>query len=115
MSVFFAQHLFDYDFASNNGGWQWSASVGTDATPYFRIFNPILQQKKFDPEGVFIRRWLPELSNVKTPMLHKQNILLDNNYPISQIDLKSSRTQAIQNFEQARMQSQILNSTLQTN
>jgi deoxyribodipyrimidine photo-lyase len=60
----FMQHLLDGDPASNNGGWQWTAGTGTDAAPYFRIFNPITQSKKFDPAGVYIRRWLPELANV---------------------------------------------------
>ena len=54
---FFAKMLVDYDFASNNGGWQWAASTGTDAVPYFRIFNPLLQAKRFDPEGTFVRSW----------------------------------------------------------
>ncbi|WP_027854237.1 deoxyribodipyrimidine photo-lyase [Marinobacterium litorale] len=61
---FFMQHLIDGDFASNAGGWQWSASVGADAAPYFRIFNPQAQGEKFDPEGEFVSRWLPELSQV---------------------------------------------------
>lgn len=57
---YFAQHLLDFDLAANNGGWQWSASTGVDAQPYFRIFNPTLQAKRFDPEGEFIREYLPE-------------------------------------------------------
>ena len=60
----FWRHLVDGDHASNNGGWQWAASTGTDPQPYFRIFNPILQGKRFDPEGTWIRRWVPELANV---------------------------------------------------
>lgn len=67
---FFMQHLIDGDLGSNNGGWQWSASTGTDAAPYFRIFNPITQSKRCDPDGVFIRRWLPELSEVKGDVIH---------------------------------------------
>ncbi|WP_315982612.1 FAD-binding domain-containing protein [Aliamphritea spongicola] len=55
--AFFMQHLVDGDFAANNGGWQWSASVGCDAAPYFRVFNPLRQSEKFDPEGLFIRRF----------------------------------------------------------
>ena len=57
---YFMRKLIDADLASNNGGWQWSASTGTDAQPYFRIFNPISQAEKFDPEGAYIRRYLPE-------------------------------------------------------
>ena len=67
---FFAQHLNDYDLAANNGGWQWAASTGCDAQPYFRIFNPILQSQKFDPQGRFIRRYLPELARVPDKHLH---------------------------------------------
>ena len=67
----FMQHLIDGDPASNNGGWQWSAGTGTDAAPYFRIFNPVLQGKKHDPEGVYIRRWVPELADVDDKHIHE--------------------------------------------
>ena len=67
---FFAQHLMDYELASNNGGWQWSASTGTDAQPYFRIFNPLLQSKKFDPSGAYIRRYVPELKWMSDKDIH---------------------------------------------
>lgn len=67
----FMQHLVDGDPAANNGGWQWTAGVGTDAAPYFRIFNPILQSEKFDPHGDFIRRWVPELQNVPNQYIHQ--------------------------------------------
>ncbi len=67
---YFMQHLIDGDPASNNGGWQWSAGTGTDAAPYFRIFNPVLQGKKFDPQGTFVRRWVPELSKVPDAFIH---------------------------------------------
>jgi deoxyribodipyrimidine photo-lyase len=60
----FMEMLVDGDFAANNGGWQWSAGTGTDAAPYFRIFNPLTQARKFDPEGAFVRRWVPELARV---------------------------------------------------
>ncbi|MCC5828720.1 MAG: deoxyribodipyrimidine photo-lyase [Phycisphaeraceae bacterium] len=66
----FMRHLVDGDLASNNGGWQWSASTGTDAAPYFRIFNPISQSKRFDPEGEFIRRYVPELRGVEGDAVH---------------------------------------------
>jgi deoxyribodipyrimidine photolyase len=60
------QQLIDGDPAANNGGWQWTAGTGTDAAPYFRIFNPSSQGSKFDPDGVYVRRWLPELAAVPT-------------------------------------------------
>ncbi|MBN1564654.1 MAG: deoxyribodipyrimidine photo-lyase [Anaerolineae bacterium] len=66
----FMQHLIDGDPAANNGGWQWSAGTGTDAQPYFRIFNPVTQSKKFDPDGTYIRRWVTELRNVPTRFIH---------------------------------------------
>ncbi len=67
---YFMQRLVDGDFASNNGGWQWSASTGTDAAPYFRIFNPVSQSRKCDPRGEFIRRWVPELAGVAGDEVH---------------------------------------------
>ncbi len=66
---YFMQQLIDGDFAANNGGWQWSASTGTDAAPYFRIFNPVTQAKRFDPDGAFVRRWVPELEGVDSRTL----------------------------------------------
>jgi deoxyribodipyrimidine photo-lyase len=67
---FFMQHLVDGDPAANNGGWQWTAGTGTDAAPYFRIFNPVLQGKKHDPDGTYVRRWLPELARVPDKHIH---------------------------------------------
>jgi deoxyribodipyrimidine photo-lyase len=67
---FFMQHLIDGDLASNNGGWQWAASTGCDAQPYFRIFNPIRQSERFDPNGDFIRKYIPELKQVKGKDIH---------------------------------------------
>ena len=63
--AWFAKHLLDYDFAANNGGWQWAAGSGCDAAPYFRIFNPYLQTKKFDADGAYIRKWVPELDSLQ--------------------------------------------------
>jgi len=68
--AWFMQNLVDGDIAANNGGWQWSAGTGTDAAPYFRIFNPILQGRKFDPHGDYVRHWVPELAEVPTKYIH---------------------------------------------
>ena len=67
----FINHLIDGDPAANNGGWQWTAGTGTDAAPYFRIFNPVTQGIKFDPDGAYVRRWVPELANVAAPLIHE--------------------------------------------
>jgi deoxyribodipyrimidine photo-lyase len=67
----FMQHLVDGDLASNNGGWQWAAGVGSDAAPYFRVFNPVLQARKFDPAGDFARAWVPELRRVPEAYIHE--------------------------------------------
>jgi deoxyribodipyrimidine photo-lyase len=67
---YFAAKLLDYDLAANNGGWQWSASTGCDAQPWFRIFNPVTQSRRFDPEGAYIRRWVPELAHVPDAQVH---------------------------------------------
>jgi deoxyribodipyrimidine photo-lyase len=68
---FFMQRLIDGDPASNNGGWQWSASTGTDAQPYFRIFNPVAQGERFDPGGRYVRRFVPELREVLDRYVHR--------------------------------------------
>lgn len=67
---YFAEKLLDYDMAANNGGWQWSASTGVDAQPYFRIFNPYNQSEKFDPKGIYIRQWCPELARFSDKTIH---------------------------------------------
>jgi deoxyribodipyrimidine photo-lyase len=68
---FFMAHLVDGDLASNQHGWQWAAGTGTDAAPYFRVFNPVTQSKKFDPDGEYIRRWVPELRHVPSRYIHE--------------------------------------------
>lgn len=68
---YFMQHLIDGDPAANNGGWQWSAGTGSDAAPYFRIFNPVLQGEKFDPNGKYVRRWVPELALLPDKFIHR--------------------------------------------
>jgi len=82
---YFMRQLVDGDLAANNGGWQWSAGTGTDAAPYFRIFNPVSQALRFDPDGAFVRRWLPELKDfpddlVQQPWAHPL-LLSRSKYP----------------------------------
>ncbi|MCA9770188.1 deoxyribodipyrimidine photo-lyase [Candidatus Dependentiae bacterium] len=86
---YFAQQLVDYDPSVNNGNWQWSASTGCDAQPYFRIFNPWLQQKKFDPECMYIKKWVPELKNIDNQIIHswfKDTHDSIHNYPTPMVD-----------------------------
>ena len=85
--AYFAEKLLDYDLASNNGGWQWAAGCGCDASPYFRVFNPALQQKKFDPEGTYVSRWVPELAEM--------------NYPDPMIEHVFARNRAIETYKKA--------------
>jgi deoxyribodipyrimidine photo-lyase len=68
---FFLRHLVDGDLSSNNHGWQWVAGTGTDAAPYFRIFNPTTQGRKFDPDGAYVRRWVPELADLEGAAIHE--------------------------------------------
>ena len=99
---YFADHLNDFDFAANNGGWQWASSSGCDAQPYFRIFNPITQSEKFDPEGKFIRKYCPELAKLSNKVIHAPwlagsielemaGIVLGKNYPHPIIDHGEAR------------------------
>ena len=84
---YFAQHLVDYDPAVNNGNWQWAASTGCDAQPYFRIFNPWLQQKKFDAECQYIKQWVPELRAYLPKQIHGWYQFADHDvYPAPLID-----------------------------
>ena len=101
---FFMQNLIDGDFSSNNGGWQWSSSTGTDSAPYFRIFNPITQSQNFDPKGEFIKKFIPELKDVPVAQIHqpKSDLFSSTNYPAPILDLKESRIRAIQAFKDAR-------------
>ena len=82
---YFADHLIDYDLSANNGGWQWAASTGCDAQPYFRIFNPLLQSEKFDPDGNFIKKYVPELGLLNKKEIHQPSIFFNkspNDFPI---------------------------------
>ena len=99
----FMLHLVDAFLASNNGGWQWSASTGTDAAPYFRIFNPVSQSTKFDADGAYIRRWVPELAGVVGEAIHEPwtlPALLRSRleYPEPIVELSASRVKAIEAF-----------------
>ncbi|XDZ52211.1 deoxyribodipyrimidine photo-lyase [Neisseriaceae bacterium CLB008] len=97
----FMRHLIDGELAANNGGWQWSASTGTDAVPYFRIFNPVTQSQRFDPDGAFIRQWLPELAAIEGKGIHTgagSNDLFGPAYPEPMVDLKASRERALAAF-----------------
>jgi len=98
---YFMQNLIDGYLPANNGGWQWSASTGTDAAPYFRIFNPVSQGKRFDPEGEFIRTFVPELKNLPNQKIHQplEKTLTGIDYPAPIVDLKSSRQRAIEAFK----------------
>jgi deoxyribodipyrimidine photo-lyase len=97
----FMRHLVDGEIASNNGGWQWSASTGTDAAPYFRIQNPWSQSKRFDHEGEYIRRWVPELRDVPAPRLHQPpDAPLARGYPLPMLDHSSAREAALDMFRQ---------------
>ena len=100
--AWFMQHLIDGDLAANNGGWQWCASTGTDAAPYFRIFNPVSQSQKFDENGDYIRLWIPEISHLDAKQIHEpyaKNPQLKLDYPKPIVDLKSSRVRAIEAFK----------------
>ncbi len=85
--AYFAEKLFDYELSSNNGGWQWSAGTGSDAAPYFRIFNPTAQQKKFDPDQKYIRKWVPELDTA--------------DYPKPVVDHRQARERCLKTYKQA--------------
>ncbi|WP_404415437.1 deoxyribodipyrimidine photo-lyase [Marinospirillum sp.] len=102
--AYFAEKLVDWDLAANNGGWQWAASTGTDAVPYFRLFNPYSQSQRFDPEGEFIRRWVPELKHLNSKQIHqppvdKTDLFAESSYPQPIIDLKAARERVMQAFQ----------------
>ena len=103
---YFAARLNDFDLAANNGGWQWAASTGCDAQPYFRIFNPVLQSEKFDPRGAFIRRYLPELARIPDAFIHqpwtlpaleqeRAGCIIGRDYPAPVVDHAVQREKAL--------------------
>jgi deoxyribodipyrimidine photo-lyase len=100
----FMRHLVDGDLASNQHGWQWTAGTGTDPAPYFRIFNPVAQGRKFDPEGDYVRRWVPELRGVPGPAVHEPWSLADppRGYPPPIVDHAVERKVSLQRYEDAR-------------
>ena len=106
------QNLVDGDFASNNGGWQWSSSTGTDAAPYFRIFNTLTQSKNFDSDGLFIKKHIKELENIDKKEIHdpSSDIRESQNYPEQILDLKQSRLRAIDAFNAAKNSRQTISS-----
>jgi len=106
--AYFAQHLNDFDLASNNGGWQWASSSGCDAQPYFRIFNPVSQSEKFDADGRFIKRYLPELAQLPAKALHAPWTLRpvdraaldlgDADYPAPIVDHEAARQRTLARY-----------------
>lgn len=107
---YFARKLLDYDLAANNGGWQWAASTGCDAQPWFRIFNPVTQSEKFDPQGKFIRRYVPELLNCPDTYLHapwtlppqeqkRLGLLIGRDYPQPVVDHAVAREKTLALFK----------------
>ncbi|WP_136413137.1 deoxyribodipyrimidine photo-lyase [Herbaspirillum sp. ST 5-3] len=108
---YFAERLNDYDLAANNGGWQWAASSGCDAQPYFRIFNPVAQSEKFDAEGKFIRRYLPQLSKVPTKYIHAPWLMpamdaresgLGADYPLPIVQHEEARMRTLERYAVVR-------------
>lgn len=109
----FMEHLVDGDPASNGGNWQWVAGVGADAAPYFRVFNPVVQGQRFDPDGAYVRRWLPELAQVPAPYVHAPWTLprddqiaygcrVGRDYPAPVVDFATSRRRALERYATAR-------------
>jgi deoxyribodipyrimidine photo-lyase len=107
--AYFALHLNDFDLAANNGGWQWAASTGCDAQPYFRIFNPVSQSEKFDSEGKFIRRYLPALAALPDKLIHAPwlarpidlaaaGIELGRDYPLPVVKHDEARTRTLERY-----------------
>ncbi len=114
----FAEHLNDFDLAANNGGWQWAASTGCDAQPYFRIFNPVTQSQKFDPDGKFIRRYVPELAKVPAAHIHApwkmtpaaqqaSGCRIGRDYPLPLVDHDQARRISLARYADARRQAAV--------
>jgi deoxyribodipyrimidine photo-lyase len=102
---YFLNHLVDGDLASNNHGWQWVAGSGTDASPYYRVFNPVAQGKKFDPDGSYVRRWVPELRDVDTAHIHEPWTApggIPHGYPSPIVDHAAERLVALDRYQRLR-------------
>lgn len=102
---FFEDHLTDFDPASNSHGWQWTAGCGTDASPYYRIFNPILQGLKFDPNGEYVRKWVPELTHIPDGSIHEPWKLIDGfsrGYPSPIVDHDTERNESLARLEELK-------------
>lgn len=110
---YFARKLLDYDLAANNGNWQWAASTGCDAQPYFRMFNPVTQSQRFDPQGVFIKRFVPELAGLETRDIHAPwqllpieqqacGVLLGRDYPAPLVEHEAARAKTLALFKAIR-------------
>jgi deoxyribodipyrimidine photo-lyase len=109
----FVDTLVDADLANNSASWQWVAGCGTDAAPYFRIFNPVLQGAKFDPDGDYVRRWVPELASLPAPDIHapweapplslaEASVELGKSYPRPIVDHAKARDRALAAFASIR-------------
>ena len=102
---FFMRHLVDGDLGSNSHGWQWVAGTGTDASPYFRIFNPITQSRKFDPEGEYLRRWLPEIAHLPNRSIHSpwtEKAGAPADYPPPIVDHGQERQESLDRYAQLK-------------
>jgi deoxyribodipyrimidine photo-lyase len=110
---YFARQLIDYDLAANNGGWQWAASTGCDAQPYFRIFNPVTQSQKFDADGKFIRRYVPELAECNNRFIHapwlmstqeqqRCGVTIGRDYPSPIVDHAQARRVTLERYSAAK-------------
>ncbi|MCX8520827.1 MAG: FAD-binding domain-containing protein, partial [Rhodoferax sp.] len=110
---YFAEQLNDYELASNNGGWQWVSSSGCDAQPFFRIFNPVTQSEKFDPDGRFIKRYVPVLNQLdakavhapwlaKADALEKAGLVLGRDYPLPVVDHAEARARTLLRYAVVR-------------
>ena len=98
-SDWFKQTLLDFDLANNAMGWQWVTGSGIDSSPYFRIFNPIIQSEKFDPDGDYIKKWIPELSDVPTAFIHQPWKVPNAMYPAPIVDHASARLRVLEAYK----------------